>query len=177
MNRLKNEEGSSLVEFAISVPALFMVLFGLIQFSLAFYTFNYVSDAARIATRYAVVRGPESCLIAPSFPNCNLNPSNFTSGTNPLLTYLSSAGFPGVDPKNMTVKATWLVENQDASGVTTWATTPTCSSTNVDAYGNSCNAVGNAVNVVVTYNFPLNVPFWKNTSIPLTSTSQMVISE
>ena len=181
MNQLKKEEGSSLVEFAISTSVLFMVMFGIIQLSLAFYTLNYVSDAARSATRYAAVRGADSCTMDSVVdPNCNLNPSQFTSNTvaasNPLLAYLSSLGYPGINPQNLSVKVTWLVQNYSGSGASTWTTV--CPSTNTDVNGNPCNAVGNAVNVVVTYNYQISVPFWHNPPpIPIKSTSQMVISE
>jgi len=180
--RLKNEEGSSIVEFAIVGSVLLTVMIGVVQVSFAFYVFNYVSDAARIATRYAVVRGPDSCsLDTVADPNCNMNPTKITSTTddtkNPLMAYLVSQGYPGINPANMSVSATWLIASQNGSGATTWATTPTCATTNLDADGLYCNAVGNAVKVVVTYNFPLNVPFWKSATIPVSSTSQMVISE
>ena len=33
-------------------------LFGIIEVSLALYSYNFVTDAAREATRYAIVRGP-----------------------------------------------------------------------------------------------------------------------
>jgi Flp pilus assembly protein TadG len=186
MNRLKNEEGSSLVESALSAAALLVVMLGLVQFSLAFYTFNYVSDAARIATRYAIVRGPDSCTIdTVADPNCNLNASQFTSTTdatkNPLLAYLASTGYPGINPQNLSVNATWIVANQDGNGVSTWPAANACPNPTTNLDNNApplpCNAVGNAVKVVVTYNFQLNVPFWKSMKIPVTSTSQMVISE
>jgi Flp pilus assembly protein TadG len=182
MNRLNDEEGSSIVEFAVSASILLMVMFGVIQFSWAFYTLNYVSDAARIATRYASVRGPDSCTLDSSAdPNCNLNPSMITSNTdstkNPILAYLVSMGYPGVDPQNMSVNATWLVASQSAGGVTSWPTACPNPTTNLDANGLYCNAVGNAVKVVVTYTFPIRVPYWKGKTVSVSSTSQMVISE
>ncbi|MDR3745762.1 MAG: TadE/TadG family type IV pilus assembly protein [Acidobacteriaceae bacterium] len=182
MSLLKNKEGSSLIEYALSASIFLMILFGFIQFSLAFYTYNYMSDAARTATRYAVVRGPDSCTLdTVTDPNCNLNPSKFTSNTdptkNPLLAFLSSVSYPGIKPQNMSVNATWLIASQDVNGVTTWTTACPNPATNLDANGLYCNAVGNAVKVVVTYSFPINVPSWKNMTIPITSTSQMVISE
>jgi Flp pilus assembly protein TadG len=166
MSRRKNEEGSAIVEFALSASLLMAAMFGIIQLSLGFYTFNYVSDAARIATRYASVRGPDSCTLdTVADPNCNLNPSKITSNTdptqNPLLAYLAAANYPGINPRNMSVAATWLIASQDANGVTTWTTACPNPTTNLDANGLYCNAVGNALNVVVTYNYPLNVPFWK----------------
>ena len=182
MKRLKSEEGSSLVEFALSASVVLAALLGTIQLSLAFYTFNYVSDAARVVTRYASVRGPDSCTFdSVTDPNCNMNPSRITSNTNPaanpLLAYLASAGYPGINSGNVSVSATWLIPTQSASNVTTWTTACPNPTTNLDANGDYCNAVGNAVKVVVTYNFGLVIPFWKRVTLPITSTSQMVISE
>jgi Flp pilus assembly protein TadG len=177
-----SEEGSSLVEFAISASIVLAAVLGTIQLSLAFYTFNYVSDAARVVTRYAIVRGPDSCTFdSVADPNCNMNPSRITSNTNPaanpLLAYLESAGYPGIKSGNLSVSATWLIPTQDASNTTTWTTACQNPTTNLDSTGNPCNAVGNAVKVVVTYNFGLVIPFWKRVIVPVSSTSQMVISE
>ena len=48
---------------------------------MALYAYNFVSEAAREATRYAVVRGPNSCLISFTLPACNLNPLTYGMGT------------------------------------------------------------------------------------------------
>ena len=53
----RDDSGASLVEFTVSAAVLFMALFGIIQCSLGLYAYNYVSDAAREGTRYAMVRG------------------------------------------------------------------------------------------------------------------------
>ena len=181
MNRLMSEEGSSLVEFALSASIVLATLIGVIQLCLGFYTFNYVSDAARVVTRYAIVRGPDSCTLdSVTDPNCNMNPSRITSTTNPaanpLLAYLAAAGYPGVNSGNLSVNATWLIASQDSTNSTTWTTACPHPTTNLDADGDPCNAVGNAVRVVVTYNYALNIPFWGKITLPITSTSQMVIS-
>ena len=54
---MRDERGSSMVEFALGASLLFMVVFGIIAMALALYTYNVVSEAAREATRYAIVRG------------------------------------------------------------------------------------------------------------------------
>ncbi len=153
---------------------LLPTIFGIIEVAYAFYAFNFVSSASREATRYAIVRGSTSCTIAPSFPNCNLSP---TSSGNPLQTYVTSLGYPGLNTNSMTVSATWWsahVTNPAGSFSTTdWD--QQC--TTVDLNGYSCNLVRNAVQVVVTYQFPLNIPFWKNVTIPISSSAKMVISE
>lgn len=159
---MHREEGAALVETAVSMGVFLAVLFGLIAFSYALYSYNYVSDAARVATRYAAVRGFNSCTIEPTFPNCNLDTSA------PLQTYIrQSTAYPGINMNNMTLTATWLMRGVDASGNTSWVA---CTDT-------ICNSQGHAVNVVVSYQFPLNIPFWANTNLTVHSTSQMVINE
>jgi Flp pilus assembly protein TadG len=148
-----SESGTSLVEFAISASVLLIVVFGIIEISFALYSYNYVSDAARVATRYAVVRG-SSCT---GMPDCGITAAQ-------LQTYVRGMDYPGIISTNLTVNTTWL--SASSSQPTTWT-----------ACSGQCNAPGNAVEIAVTYDFPLFLPFWKSTSLSLSSTSQMVISD
>ena len=52
--------GQTAVEFALASFVLFMVMFGIIKFGMAVYTYNTVSHTARECVRYAVVHGPGS---------------------------------------------------------------------------------------------------------------------
>ena len=178
------EEGATLVEMGLAGIVAFMFLFGIVETSYLLYSYNYVSNAARDASRYAVVRGPNSCNDAniTPFPDCGLKPSKFTSTTdptkNPLLNYVEAMGYPGLTASNTSMEVKYLVATKTSAGATTWATDTNCSSTSdTDSNGNPCNNVGNMMNIKVTYNFPLNIPFWKNTTVPVSSTSQMMISE
>lgn len=49
--------GSTLTEFAFILPVMCMCLFGVIDFARALYSYHFVSDAAREASRWASVRG------------------------------------------------------------------------------------------------------------------------
>ena len=148
----RDNSGSALVEFALSSVVMVMVLFGIIECCFAFYANNYVSDAARTATRYAMVRG-SSCT---GMTDCGITSAQ-------LQTYLRSIPYPGITPGNVTATTTWL--SASTSLPTTWT-----------ACASQCNAPGNAVEVQVTYTFPLSVPFWTKKTLNLSSTSQMVIS-
>jgi TadE-like protein len=174
---LGDQGGASLVEVAVSLAVYLSLLFAVIEFSTALYAYNFVSDAAREATRYAVIRGENSCVPNPNFPNCNLQPGNITSTTNPaanpVLDYIDSLRYPGLSPNNLSAAVTWWVAQQNASGNTSW--TIQCAGS-VDLHGNPCNAEGNAVKVVVTYRFPLSIPWMKPTIARVSSTSQMVIN-
>jgi Flp pilus assembly protein TadG len=144
--------GTATVEFAISASVLLMLVFGIIELSYALYAYNYVSDAARVATRYAVVRG-SSCT---GMPDCGITAAE-------LQTYVQGIAYPGIKPGSLSVSTTWL--SASSTQPTTWT-----------ACGGQCNEPGNAVEIEVTYSFPLYLAFWKSTSLSLTSTSQMVIS-
>ena len=53
----QHERGSTLAEFAVVLTASMILIVGIIDFGRALYTYHLVSNAARIATRYASVRG------------------------------------------------------------------------------------------------------------------------
>lgn len=156
--RLLGEEGVSMVETAVSCTVLFAVLFGICQISLAIYVYYFTSDAARQATRYAIVRGSTSCTNTPSLSNCDATTGNIQS-------YVQGLGFPGITSSKVSVSTSWY----SASGTTptTWSA---CSA-------GICNAPGNLVKVTVSYPMTLQMPFTKNLSLNMNSTSQMVISQ
>jgi Flp pilus assembly protein TadG len=138
IRRIRAEEGSSIVEFAFSFMILCTVLFGIMELALCFYTFNFVAETAREATRYASVRGSKCS----GFSDCQITQGQLT-------TYVQNLAYPGIDPSALNVTLT------EASG----------------------NTPGNPVQVTITYQFPLAVPFLFKNTWALTSTSQMVISQ
>ena len=146
MKRFGNEEGSALVEFAISSTIFFMLLFGIMDFSFASYGSNFTAEAAKEAARYASVRG--SCTDATGTVTTNdLSDCGVTS--DQVQTWVQNMGYPGINPSTTKVTTTWP---------------------------NGSHLPGNNVKVVVDYTFPLSVPFWKSTHIKTESTSEMVIS-
>jgi Flp pilus assembly protein TadG len=149
-----DDSGASLVEFTVSAAVLFMALFGIIQCSLGLYAYNYVSDAAREGTRFAIVRGSNCTALT----YCQATEAN-------IQTYLRGFQYPGIDVNNLVVTANWF--NASATTPTTWTSCGT---------GNGCKVPGNAVQVQVKYTFPLRIPYWKNASVSIASVSQMVIS-
>ncbi|MGA8671069.1 MAG: TadE family protein [Terracidiphilus sp.] len=172
---LLRNEGATLVELAVAASIYFSLLFGIIETCFALYTFNFVADAAREGSRYAIVRGANSCNVSSTFPNCNLLPTDITSSTNnPILTYIESVRYPGLNASNLSAAVTWWVASQNANGQTSWTTA--CTGVK-DANGNPCNNVGNAVKVVVTYRFPWSIPWLPNGTLSVNSTSEMMISE
>jgi Flp pilus assembly protein TadG len=150
--KLLDDTGSSLVEFAVSASVLFLALFGIIEMCFALYIYDYVSDAARAGTRYAMVRG-SSCT---GLTNCDATPAQIQS-------YLRSLPYPGLSAASLTATVNWYPLNTGT--VTGWGTTA-C----------SCPNPKNEVQVTVNYLFPLHVPYFPSGSINIRSTSQVVIA-
>jgi Flp pilus assembly protein TadG len=156
-----NESGAAILEMALSVGILLTFIFGMMEVCLAAYTYHFISEATRDATRYAIVRGntysPTQCPATPGYANCVAQGGN---NAGDIAAYVRNLNFPGIDPTKMTVNSTWLNSNGTACLPAT----------------DSCKTPGNQVNVIITYSFPLSVPFVPISTWTLTSTSQMVIS-
>jgi Flp pilus assembly protein TadG len=152
---IRGAEGGTIVEMALVCSVLLAMLFGIFEMSIALYTYNFISDAAREGTRYAIVRG-SSCTV---LTNCNATSAQIQA-------YLRAIPYPAINPNKLSATTTWLSATLSGSPATmTWTT---CAS--------QCNAPGNAVQVNVTYAFPLAIPFWKITTLTMYSTSQVVIA-
>lgn len=156
--RLRDEDGLNAVETAISSTVLLALLLGICQMSLAMYIYHYTSEAAREATRYAIVRGSTSCTNTPSLTNCNAT-------SDEIQTWVRSLGYPGITSSNVSVSTSWY----SASGTmpTTWSACTT----------GICNAPGNMVAITVTYPLTFQIPFSSGFSLNLSGSSQMVISQ
>ena len=164
MRTTMNEDGSTLVEMAVSFSVFVAVLLGVMQMSMALYSYHFVSDAAREASRWAMVRG-SACASSISTSFCSPTSSATTGATNAdIQTYVNSLGYPFSG--SLTTSTTWCVAS--SSTPTTWTSCGTTS-----AY----KTAGSQVQVTVSYSFPIAIPFWKNTTIPVSSTSSMVLSE
>jgi Flp pilus assembly protein TadG len=157
---LRGEEGASLVEMALACSTLLLMLFGIIETSIGLYTYHYVADAAREGSRWAMVRGSLCSTNTPGLDHCNASSSDIS-------TYVKSLGYWHND-SNMTVSATWATPT--TSGTPATATWSACTT-------GTCNQPGFMVIVTVTEAFPLSIPYWKATTLNLTSTSRMVISQ
>jgi Flp pilus assembly protein TadG len=103
-NASEHERGQTLVEFALAVTVMFAVLFGICDFGRALYTYDLVTSAARIGSRYAIVHGS----------SCALSGCPATSAA--IQTYVLSK-VTGVNASTFAV-------------TTTWATAPGCTDSN-----------------------------------------------
>jgi len=154
-----SEEGSNLVETALTIGILMTLLIGLLQITLAAYAYHYVSYAAREATRWAIVRGA----------NCT-GLTGCGAANSDIKAYVQNLGYPGIDPANLDTTTTWYTHTID----------PTTNTVSLSVCGtdpDDCNLPQNQVKVLVTYNLSLNIPFVRSATIPITSTSAMMISQ
>lgn len=153
--RKSRERGSALLEYAFALVISFVLIFGMIDFALALYSYHFISEAAREATRFASVRGNGCSGSATPCPASPGDIQDFVMGIVPA----------GIDPSQVTVNPSWQNPNN----------LPRCP----QPYA------GCAVQVEVRYKFnflfPVNfyklspVKFGANT-INMSSTSQMIIS-
>ncbi len=139
-NPRRSEAGVSTVEFAMTLSILLTMLFGLMELALALYSYNFISEAAREATRYAIVRGS----------SCSGFGSACPAAASDVQNYVVGLGYPGLDSSLLTVSTTWPAGD---------------------------NNPGHTVQVKVSYQFPLTIPFIPNRTINMSSTSQMTIQQ
>jgi Flp pilus assembly protein TadG len=62
----KDEDGSPAVEFALVAPILLLMVFGIVQFGFAFFTYNEMMNGAREGARRMAVGATEEQAIAKS---------------------------------------------------------------------------------------------------------------
>lgn len=161
----REERGSELIEFAVASLVLLGILFGMIQFGLAMYAYHFVSSAAQLGARYAIVRGADfttSCSTSapPSFTltyHCSATSSDVQN-------YVKSLAIAGLNPASVTASATWPAQ------------TPDCTS-GCSACSTASNNAGCLVKVQVTYVFALPVRLFSPSSVHLTSTAVEVIQQ
>ena len=55
LHRIRNEQGQTMTEFALVLPVLALLLFGVIQFGILFNNYVTLTDAVRSGARKAAV--------------------------------------------------------------------------------------------------------------------------
>jgi Flp pilus assembly protein TadG len=145
------DDGSAMVEFALTSTILFMTIFGILSFSLVIFAHHQVSEAARQGSRYAMVHGN----------TCSVNGTSCTATASEIQTYVRSLSLPAVDASTLTV-------------TTSYSSYPPGSTCTPNA---NCENAGNLVTVVVTYSSPINIPFVPSSILNMSGSSSMVISQ
>jgi Flp pilus assembly protein TadG len=143
---------------AVSLPALLLVIVGMMKMCLAVYSYHYTSEAAREGARYAIVRGYGASTTNTA---CVAYESSCVASADNISSYVKALGYPALVPANMTVTTSW-------AGFPTGVTcTPSA----------TCNNQGNLVTVSVQYSFPLSIPFLPARTLNMTSTASGILSQ
>jgi Flp pilus assembly protein TadG len=90
----QHQRGQVLVEFTLAASLLFLLIFGIIDFSRSLFAYDQVTAAARIGSRYAIVHGT-ACAVA----GC---PS-----TQPSVQAYVRSKVTGINPTSLTVLPTY----------------------------------------------------------------------
>ena len=152
----RDESGSNLVEFAVSLSVVLACVFGIIDGSRALFAEHYVVNAAREATRYAMVRGSSwngAACTTPATFSCTATSAQVTS-------FVNSNIPPGIMSSKVGVVTTWpgTTSTGAACDTVNGSDSPTC-----------------VVRVQVTYAFAFSLPFLPQNAINFSSTSTSTI--
>jgi Flp pilus assembly protein TadG len=138
-----------MVEFAFAAMALLLVFFGIIEYGRALYAYHTVANAARIGARWAMVRGSASC--AGTIDHCNASSLDVQA-------YIQSQ-VPILDGNPLEVQADWPGSNAGCTSST-------------DFHSAGCPVV-----VTVKHTFDFAIPLISQIALPMTSSSEMRISQ
>lgn len=146
------ERGASLPETAIVMSVLLALTFGIIDFGRAMYTYNFVAQIAREGTRWAAVRGADSC--ANSTVNGTVTLADCNASGAQIQTYVQSLSQGATVANSISVSSPRY---------------------NCPSGGSGTNEPGCTVSLTVTY--PFKFVALPRAQINMASTSQMVISQ
>lgn len=156
MRRLKSlvtgEDGAELIEFAGAATFFLTLIFGVIEFCLVMFGNNFVAMAAQQGTRYAMVRGNDWTSVCATVTSYDCQAT-----TADVQNYILAQPHPGMTLTASNIAVTWLT---------------------TDSTGSACTASarGCRVQVTVSYNYVLHIPFITG-SEPLSSTSIETIQD
>lgn len=172
--RLRGNIGNTLVETAFSIAILITLVVGIMEASLAVYSYHFISDAAREGVRYAMVRGSTWAQSPWNGGACaSYTDAGCVASQQNIEDYVKSLAFPGIDPANLTVTPASYV----AYGGTA-CPAPVDSSGNLEpSQPPSCNAQTDVIEVKVVYNFPFSIPFVPSSTLSMSSTARMNIAQ
>lgn len=147
MKKYHHQRGASLPETVIVMTVLLALMFGIIDFGRALYTYSFVAQLARQGARWIIVRGADCSVL----DHCNA--TSTCSTTNDLQTYVRGLSIGATNQNNITACATY--------GTTACTTTHT---------------PGCTITVTVSYPFNFMLPFLPSTGISMSSSSTMVVA-
>jgi Flp pilus assembly protein TadG len=141
-----SQRGGTLAETAIILGVAFALIFGIVDFGRALYTYSFVAETARQGARWASVRAASCTVYNPGLDHCPAQ-----TGSTDIQAYV----------RNLSVGAT--------NANTINADLEYNGSCGAGASG-QCVAT-----VTVSYNFAFIAPFVSMATIPMSSTSEMTV--
>jgi Flp pilus assembly protein TadG len=164
LRRLKEDSGSGLVEYGVVFVLFMTMILGIMDFGRVLYSYHFLSNVTREATRWAAVNG-YTCVNDNSCDGQGY--MNNGPVTQPAVqTYVKNHTPPGINANQITTTVTWPV-NTDS---------PAICSTAVGGVGPIPNWPGCTVQVTSSYTFNFMFSWIRKTSMTLSSTSEMIIS-
>ena len=157
---LEREDGSNLIEYAITLTLYLLLLFGIVDFSRALYAYHFVAHAAREGARWAMVNG-STCHDDPDAPSC---PYANGASLSDVTTHITNFVPPGIVSGQITVSACGVNGGGE------------CAASSGGVCAGTVNAPGCVVAVTVQYPFTFIAPIVHVGSITMSSTSQMIIA-
>ena len=146
----ERQRGTTMLESAIMISVLLAMMFGVVGFGNALYTYHFVSNTAREATRWASVRGTACGGLS---GGCPADDRDVTAYVQNLSTGI------GLDPTKVTTTTTWVAPPNNLAICASQPKSPGC-----------------VVKVQVQYSFQFLFPLLPS-GFTMQSTSQMVISQ
>ena len=92
----RGERGASMPETVIVIAVALALIFAVIDFGRAMYTYSFVAQLARQGARWAIVRGSQCSVL----DHCNAQPSD-------VQTYVQSLSLGVTNSSQITVNTTW----------------------------------------------------------------------
>ena len=149
----ERDKGSALVEFGLAAATVLLVIFLLVDVGRALYAYDWVSDASKRATRFAMVRGTMCDPLLATY--CAVGSKPRGAQASDITNYVDSLAV-GIDTSQVTVSSHCFVGNTSAQN-------PPC-------------APNNFVQVRVQYNFKFLSPLFP-LSWPMHSSSSRTVQE
>jgi Flp pilus assembly protein TadG len=161
LRQLKDDSGSGMVEYAIVFVLLMTMILGMIDFGRALYSYHFLSNVTREATRWAAVNGAD-CGAPPAGDNsCNGQGymNNGTASNTNIQTYVTNHTPPGIDTTKITTTVTWPINTDSPAVCSTTPKSPGCT-----------------VQVQTSYVFSFLFPWVHKGTLTMSSTSDMIIA-
>jgi len=147
------DRGNALVEFAVSVAVLLTLLFGIIDIGRALYAYDWLYNASRQATRWAMVRGAFCNNDGINLPGC-------PAGEQDIFNYVTNANGNGLDISG--IDTSKVTVNSQCFATRYIRPTPPC-------------AVPGWIQIQVQYQFHFISPLMFNTPWTMSSSSERVV--